>query len=74
MSRLDEAKAEVEYLELEAEFLAAKDKHQNGKLSAAKYAEVKERFHAARVAWRETRDSSGAATPTPARASASVNK
>lgn len=75
MSRLDEAKAEVAYLELETEFLKAKEKYQSGKLSLAKYNETKQRFHDARTAYRETRTTAGdgIASPSPARASASVN-
>jgi hypothetical protein len=79
MSRLDEAKAQVAYLELEDEFLKAKERFTKGNLSQAKYSEVKERFHAARSAWRESRQATAAdgdavVSPQPARQSASVNK
>lgn len=74
MSRRDELEAELEYVTLEDEFLKAKERHAKGNLSRAKYDEVKERFHAARVAYRQARESVTAVTPAPARASASVNE
>lgn len=79
MSRRDEIQAELDYITAEDEFLKAKAKFQAGNLSAPKYAEVKERFHAARVAWREARetttaDGDAAVAPSTARSSSSVNK
>jgi hypothetical protein len=82
VSRLNAAKAEVAYLELEDEFLKAKERFYSGgqtPAARAKYEEVKSRFHNARVAYRQARettagDGDAVATPSTARASASVQK
>ena len=73
MSRREALEAELEYVTLEDEFLKAKARHEDGKLSRPKYQEVKERFHAARVAYREAREDTGTASPATIRASASTN-
>lgn len=68
MSRRDALEAELEVVKLEDEFLKAKQRHADGKLSRNKYVEAKERFHAARVAYRQTRDD-GTVNPEPVKAS-----
>lgn len=77
MSRADELRSELAAAELEEEFLKAKKAFQSGKLSFDKYREVKEKFHAARVAHREAREAAtpgeGTVRPATVRAKAKAN-
>lgn len=78
MNRAEELRAELELEEQNEEFLRAKEAFEAGEISHEDYREVKERFHDARVAFREAReertaDAEGVATPETVGVSATTN-
>lgn len=68
MNRAEELRAELALEEQNEEFLKAKEAFEAGTISYEDYREVKERFHDARVAFRQAReertaDAEGVVTP-----------